>query len=206
MSSLPPVETIEAHGCSIVLRRLAGPQATELYLSCQPPTDATDIDAQAAAIYRALLSVLEAEGSGYGAVVAETVFLRNPAADIESVRESRQRVLEAGGAPFSPAITELQQPPLGERGSLEVLIQAVLPSESPSRFELIEARPTCACDECARTRGLRVHLGAASRFFAGGIYGAGEDSYQQSVSMFEAAEARLQEAGRVLSAVWGSWL
>ena len=206
MSSLPPVETIAAHGCSIVLRRVAGPEAAELYFSCQPPDDATDTNSQATAIYRALLSVLEAEGSSYGAVVTETIFMRNSAADIRAVREARQGVLASCGGPFGPAITELQQPPLEQRGSLEVLVQAVLLNASPSRVELINARPTCDCTECARTRGLRVQVGVESRFYASGIYGAGKDAYQQTLAMFEASEALLQEAGMEFSDVMRTWI
>jgi hypothetical protein len=62
MSSHPPAETIEAHGCSVVLRRMNGPTARELFISCQPPAGTMDAGEQAGAIYRALLDVLEAEG------------------------------------------------------------------------------------------------------------------------------------------------
>ena len=175
-------------------------------MSCQPPASATAIDAQAAAIYRAMLSVLEAEGSGYGAVVAETVFLRDASADIESVRETRQQVLGASGDSFGPAITELQQPPLGKLADLEVLVQAVLPNDLPARSEVIYVSPKCACDECARTHGLKVGIGAESRFYAGGIYGAGDDAYQQTHAMFEAAEALLQQAGMEFSDVMRTWI
>jgi enamine deaminase RidA (YjgF/YER057c/UK114 family) len=86
------------------------------------------------------------------------------------------------------------------------LVQAVIPNESPSRFELIDARPTCDCAECARTRALRVQVGKESRFYAGGIYGAGEDAYQQTLAMFEASESLLLEAGMEFSDVMRTWI
>ena len=49
-------ETIRAHGCSIVLKRQESPEARELFLHCQPPTDVADPGLQAAALYRAALA------------------------------------------------------------------------------------------------------------------------------------------------------
>ena len=77
MSPHPLVETIEAHGCSIVLRRVEGPEAQELFFSCQPPAEAVDAGRQAEAIYQAVLGVLKAEGGSFASVVSETLFLRN---------------------------------------------------------------------------------------------------------------------------------
>ncbi|MGB7475199.1 MAG: hypothetical protein WBM26_03230, partial [Polyangiales bacterium] len=65
MSPHPPAETIEAHGCSIVLRRVEGPEARELFFSCQPPAEAVDAGQQAEAVYHAILGVLEAEGGSF---------------------------------------------------------------------------------------------------------------------------------------------
>ena len=199
-------ETIEAHGCSISLRRVDGPDALELFLSCQPPTEATEASAQAAAIYRAIEDTLAAEGGSFESVVAETVFLRNLRADIEAVREARQQVLAAHEGSCNPAITEIQQPPLNHGAGLEVLVQAVLPTVAPSRFEMFRANPTCPCAECARTSGLRVHVGEEVRFYAGAIYGAGDDAYQQTLALFEAAENLLQQAGMAFSDVMRTWI
>ena len=207
MSSHPPIETIEAHGCSIVLRRVEGPEAQELFFSCQPPAEAVDAGSQAEAIYQAVLGVLNAEGGSFASVVAETLFLRNLRDNIESVRAARQRVLIAHeAAMFKPATTEIEQPPLNGRACLEVLVQAALPNRSSSRCEPIEARPACGCAECARSHGLRVHLGEEVRFYAGGIYGGGEDAYQQTLAMFEAAEKLLQQAGMEFRDVMRTWI
>ena len=198
-------ETIEAHGCSIRLRRLNGPDAQELFFSCQPHTGATDASTQAAGIYRAIGDTLAAEGGSFDSVVAETVFLSN-LADIGAVREARQQVLAAREEMCNPAIAEIQQPPLNQGACLEVLVQAVLPNELPSRLELIKAKPACACAECARSHGLRVHVGEEVRFYAGGLYGGGEDAYEQTLAMFGAAENLLQQAGMEFRDVMRTWI
>ena len=76
----------------IALRRVWGPEACELYFSCQPPGSATDAAAQTVAIYRAIVALLEAEGASFRSIVCETLFLRNPQMDLASVRAARHRV------------------------------------------------------------------------------------------------------------------
>jgi enamine deaminase RidA (YjgF/YER057c/UK114 family) len=201
------VETIEAHGCSIVLRRVEGPEARELYLHCQPVADPAEASRQAEAIYRAILRVLEAEGGSFGSVVSETVFLRDLRASVESVREARHRVLAASTVTtHRPATTEIEQPPLNERAWLEVMLQAVLPHRSPARFEAIEARSACGCAECARTHGLRIYIGDEIRFQAAGLCGPGENAYEQTLGMFGLAEDLLQQAGMQFRDVVRTWI
>jgi enamine deaminase RidA (YjgF/YER057c/UK114 family) len=200
-------ETIEAHGCSIVLRRVDGPEARELYFHCQPPAETAEARLQAEAIYRAILGVLEAEGGSFGSVVSETVFLRNLRANVESVREARHRVLAAHAATtHRPATTEIEQPPLNERACLEVMVQAVLPIESPVRFESIVASPACGCAECARAQGLRIHFGDEIRFHAAGLCGPGETAYEQTLGMFGLAEDLLRRAGMEFRDVVRTWI
>ena len=103
VSSHPVSETIETHGCAVVLRRVEGPHARELFLHCRPPPGVAEASLQAEAIYRAILGVLEAEGGSFGSVVTETVFLRNLRASVEPVREARHRVLAAHGGDDSQA-------------------------------------------------------------------------------------------------------
>ena len=207
MPSHPIVETIETHGCSIVLRRIEGPKARELFFHCQPPAETAEPRLQAEAIYRAILHVLEVEGASFGSVVSETVFLRNLRASVEPVREARHRVLAAhGGTTHSPATTEIEQPPLNEHACLEVSMQAVLPNQSPVRFEPIEARPACGCAECARAHGLRIHVGDEIRFHAAALCGPGENAYEQTLGMFGHAEDLLQQAGMEFSDVVRTWI
>lgn len=203
----PIAETLEMRGCSIVLRRVEGPAARELYLHCRPPAADADAGRQAQAIYRAILDVLEAEGGSFGSVVAETVFLRDLHADLDSFRRARRSVLAAGEpATPGPATTEIEQPPLDVRACLEVSVQAVVPRDPPARFETIEARPACGCAECSRGRALRVCTGEETRFHAAGICGPGENAYQQARGMFLRAEELLRKAGMEFRDVVRTWI
>lgn len=211
--SRPPsvAETIETHGCSVVLRRVEGPAARELFFACKPRSAgrsaAADAGGQSEAIYRAILAVLEAEGGGFASVVGETLFLRDLPADLDAVRAARRRVLaERGAATHRPATTEIEQPPLDERARLEVSLQAILPNAEPLRGDVVEARSACGCSECARAHGLRVHVGGEVRLYAGGLYGAGRGAYEQALAMFELAEALLQRAGMSFGDVVRTWI
>jgi enamine deaminase RidA (YjgF/YER057c/UK114 family) len=209
--SIPPrAETIQINGCRIVLRRVGGPEARELFFVCQPPADTADAGQQADAIYRAILGTLEAEGGSFASVVCETLFLRSLRAELEPVRAARRRMLAACGAPPDrPATTEIEQPPLNERACLEVSVQAVLPvlpEGPPLRMDVVEARPACGCAECARSRGLRLHVGAERRLHASGLYGPGEDAYEQTLAMFGVAEDLLRQAGMEFRDVVRTWI
>ncbi len=196
------------HGCSIVLRRVEGPEARELYFSCQPPAEeVADAGYQAEAAYRAILAVLEAEGGSFGSVVCETLFLRNIGADLAPVRSARGRVLaECEASSHRPATTEIEQPPVNEQACLEVSVQAVLPNGPPLRVESFAASTACGCDECARSHGLRLHIGGEARFHAAGLYGQGDDAYEQTLAMFGVAEDLLQQAGLEFGDVVRTWI
>ena len=156
MSSHPTAETIESLGCSIVLRRVEGPEARELYFHCQPPPETAEAGRQAEAIYHAIFRVLESEGGSFGSVVTETVFLRKLQASVASVRDARHRVLAAHGvAAHRPATTEIELPPLDERACLEVSVQAVVRTGSSFQFEPVAAAAACGCGESAQAHGLR---------------------------------------------------
>ena len=94
MSPHSAAETIETHGCSIVLRRVQGLEARELFFLCQPPAALEEAGAQAEAIHRAILGVLEAEGGSAG-LVCETLFLRSARADLGRARAARDRAFAA---------------------------------------------------------------------------------------------------------------
>jgi enamine deaminase RidA (YjgF/YER057c/UK114 family) len=207
VSPHPLSETIRMRGCRVVLRRVEGPEAREIFFLCQPAAEAADAGQQAEAIYRAILDVLEAERGSFASVVSETLFLRNVQTDLESVRSARSRVLAAcQGSPHRPATTEIEQPPLNEGARLEVSVQAVLPNEPPLRIDSFEARPACGCAECARSRGLRVHVGEEVRLYASGLYGRGEDAYEQTLAMFAVSEDLLQQAGMEFRDVVRTWI
>jgi enamine deaminase RidA (YjgF/YER057c/UK114 family) len=203
----PIAETIEAHGCSIVLRRLDGPAASELFFHCQPPAQYPEAGRQAEAIYRAILDVLRAEGGSFGSVVSETIFLRNLRDNIESVRGSRRQVLiDLGEATRGPATTEIEQPPLEEGSLLEVSMQAVIPNGSALRLESITDTSACGCSECTDVHGLRIQLGEETRFHAAGLCGPGDNAYEQTLAMFGLAEDLLKQAGMEFRDVVRTWI
>jgi enamine deaminase RidA (YjgF/YER057c/UK114 family) len=188
---------------------MEGPEARELFFLCQPPAGAADAGGQAEAIYRAILGVVEAEGGSLESVVCERLFLRSLRLDLEPVRAARRRVLAACEGPsHRPATTEIEQPPLNQRACLEVSVQAVLPVPTGPQLcvDTFEARPACGCAECARSHGLRIHLGDETRLHAGGLYGMGEDAYEQTLAMFGVAEDLLQQAGMDFRDVVRTWI
>ena len=86
------------------------------------------------------------------------------------------------------------------------MLQAVIPHESPARFEPIEATPACNCAECAGSHGLRIHLGDEIRFHAAGLCGPGANAYEQTLGMFALAEDLLQKAGMEFRDVVRTWI
>ena len=207
MSRHSPVETIERNGCSIVLRRVEGPEARELFLSCQPAVDDADASTQAEAAYRSLLGVLAAEGGSYASVVSEVLFLRNLREDLASVRDARERVFPAAEASsHQPATTEIEQPPLNPGTGLAIAIQAIIPNRAPLPTENVKASTQCNCAECTRITGLRIRVGKDVRLYAAGIYGQGDDAYRQTHAMFEVAESLLQDAEMAFRDVMRTWI
>jgi enamine deaminase RidA (YjgF/YER057c/UK114 family) len=200
-------ETIHTLGCSIVLRRVEGPAAREIFLHCRPPADVAEPGRQADAMYRAILETLEAEGGSFGSVVVETAFLRNLRASLEPVRGARHRVLAAfDAAGHRPATFEIDQPPLDERACLEVSVQAILPRGSPLRSSPMVATPACGCAECAAAHGLRVEIEGETRFHASGLCGPGDAAYEQTLGMFALAEDLLRRAGMEFRDVVRTWI
>ena len=200
-------ETIRSHGCSVVLSRIEGPAARELFLHCQPPADIADPGRQAAAMYRAILGVLENEGAGFGSVVVETIFLRDLQTNLEPLRAARHQALAAGNAAHHrPATLEIEQPPLNERACLEISMQAVVPHGSPLRIVPLAAIPSCNCSECTAAHGLQVQVGDEARFCASGLCGPGADAYEQTLGMFGHAERLLQQAGMDFRDVVRTWI
>jgi enamine deaminase RidA (YjgF/YER057c/UK114 family) len=95
---------------------------------------------------------------------------------------------------------------LNEHACLELMVQAILPGKSQPRFEPIAARPACGCAECARSRGVRIHVGGEVRFHAAGVCGPGDGAYEQTLGMFGLVEAMLQQAGMEFSDVVRTWI
>jgi len=208
-SNSETTEKIESQGCSIVLRRVESSDFTELFLRCRPTAEGADAGRQAESIYRALLSVLEAEGGRFTSVVRESLFLRDARADLEQVRASRGRVLAACDDPtHRPATTEIEQPPLDADARLEVSLQAIVPNGPALRVDSFDGTTAtgCGCPECARSHGLRVHVADEVGFHAGGLCGPGADAYEQTLGMFGLAEDLLRQAGMDFHDVVRTWI
>ena len=207
VSSHPVARTIETHGCSVALHRVDGRDAREIFLHCQPTGEISGAGPQAVAIYRAIVDALSAEGGGAGSIVAETIFLRDIAKNIGSVRAARREVLSSCGAPdHASATLEIEQPPSKELACLEVSLQAVMPIAAPLEVEQIRSAADCGCPECAGACGLLVRLGDEHRFHAAGLCGPGDDAYRQTLGMFERAESLLQKSGLSFRDVVRTWI
>lgn len=201
------VDDLEANQCSVTLRRVNGPLATELYFSCSPPSQPMDAGQQAEAIYRAVRQVLDAEGGDVESLVSETLFVRDMAANIEPVRAARRRTLACGGDNLAQSVvTEIEQPPLDESACVEVSVQAVISKAAPLQATTVSIASACGCTECASVDGLQLQVGDEVRLLAGGICGMGQTAYEQTRSMFELADRLLQQAGMEFNDVVRTWI
>lgn len=206
MSRTSPSESIHAHGCSILLRRVNGPQFEELYFICRPPKGLHARE-QAAAAWSAILDFLAREGGSYASVLTERIFLRSASEDLAALRNAKEGVLElAGVSSHRPAVTEIEQPPLPGGHALEVLVHALVPGRAAARTGTCEASSSCDCMECARTHGLWVRTGVETSLHAGNLYGSGSGAYAQTKHMFELAEKLLFRAGMEFSDVMRTWI
>jgi enamine deaminase RidA (YjgF/YER057c/UK114 family) len=178
-----------SNGCSVVLRRVEGTQARELFLLCEP-LETADAGRQAEAVYRAILAVLEAEGAREASIVRETIFLRS-LADLDAVRAARRRLLGCAAS----AVAEVEQPPLDERARLQVTVHAILPLPNGPGLR----RDTVP-------HGVRLRVGEEIQVHASGLYGAGANAYEQALAMFATAEDLLQRAGMGFRDVVRTWI
>ena len=87
---------IETHGCTAQVRRVAGPEAVELFVGLAPADASAGAASQAGALARAMLEVLASEGGGAASVVTETLFLRDTA-QADAVVAARGRRSSARG-------------------------------------------------------------------------------------------------------------
>lgn len=83
-------EQIRWKECVINLRCVEGPEARELFLSCQAVSFHTDAEKQAKAIYFALRNTLKEEGGSLASIISETIFMRDLENDLGIVRKVRK--------------------------------------------------------------------------------------------------------------------
>jgi enamine deaminase RidA (YjgF/YER057c/UK114 family) len=198
-------EEVNAKDCLITLRRAEGPNATELFFSCAPTKQNGSAAEQAKAMYEAAKELLQTEGGDLNTIVSETIFMRDMASDIESVREARTSVV-GNEQECIPAITAIQQPPLDTNANVELAIQAMLPSTVDVKKQQVCASSGCTCGECDTSTALLLTMGDEQRLMSGAICGDGDNAYEQTQSMFELAEKLLHEAGMEFTDVVRTWI
>lgn len=180
-------------------RRIEGPEADELFIQCRPnPGEKDNIAQQTATIYRALDSLLREEHGSLALVVAETVFFRDIARDLEVFQRARQQFFNpgAGGPVPAPASSYIQQPPLDAEVDLALSAVAVLPR-----------RGWIAGDSASMPAPARsFSLGGKKYLFAGNILGSPGDAFAQTMGMFTRAEEVLGAEGMSMQDVVRTWI
>jgi enamine deaminase RidA (YjgF/YER057c/UK114 family) len=193
---------------STFVRRVAGPEADELFFLCRPPCGTADVAAQTEAVYRAMLELLGCDGASVAAVASETLFVSDHRRDLEVILDTRRRVLEEGGfGPCRPVTACIEQAPLSEGAYLELSVLAVIPRRPQARFVSdIWCTPACECEACSRSSARLVHVGDQAHLHAGDICGCGENAFEEAYAMFCRAEDLLREAGMSFDDVVRTWI
>jgi enamine deaminase RidA (YjgF/YER057c/UK114 family) len=203
-----PDDQIDPDDGSTVLRRVSGPEADELYFLCRPECGTTDVATQAESVYRAMLEVLASEGASLATVASETLFVSDNRRDLEVILDTRRKVLEeAESGPCRPVTAVIGQPPLRNGARFELSALAVIPhhQQSPSLTD-VWSTPACDCEACTRVPAKLVRVGEQTHAYAGNIYGAGEDAFEQTYAMFCSGEELLREAGMSFHEVHRTWI
>jgi enamine deaminase RidA (YjgF/YER057c/UK114 family) len=191
-----------------VLRRLAGPVASELAILCRPAGEPPDTSRQAEGIYRSLASLLAADAASFQHLTGETLFLRDIKRDLAPILEVRARVLaDIGQDAFAPRPAFIQQAPLDPRACFELSASAVVPL-SPATWSVrdVRAMPSCACEGCAQSGARLARLGDQTLVHTTNVYGGGENAGEQAWNMFCASERLLEQCGMDFRDVVRSWI
>lgn len=184
----------------IVRRRFSGPVADEIFVQCRPdPARHDDIGRQTAGIYQALQSLLAEVRGSLEHVVHECVHFRNIRGDLQRFQQARQQAYGSACAavPVPPASTLIEQPPLDTRAGLVLSAVAVIPQPESAggRSRLPHAA------------GGAFTLGEQKHLFAGSLHGTpGAGAFDQSYSMFCAAERLLEKEGMNFHNVVRTWI
>ncbi|MEM8563057.1 MAG: RidA family protein [Pseudomonadota bacterium] len=208
LTTLSPVEIVERHNCTVVLRRVAGPDALELFFSCQPNSQLRSPEEQAESAYHAIIETLHKEGGDFGSLVSETLFVKDIKSNIARVHQGKIQALHAVDSDKNAGVasTEVEQAPLGSTACLEVLAHAVMPTSTATVFTRVNPSANDSRNTLFSPHGMKVSFEAEDRFYAGGIYGPSGNAYVQTHGMFEAAEHLLQQADMTFSDVMRTWI
>jgi len=191
------------------IRRVAGPEADELFFVCRPERGDADMAAQTEAVYTSMLDVLSSQGALPASIASETLFTSHTARDLEVVLDTRRRLLEQNEfGTCRPLMAGVEQAPLDEgTGLLELAVLAVVPHRRPSkRVSEVWIAPACSCEDCSRLSARLVPMGDQTHLHAGNIYGCGENAYEEAYAMFCCAEDLLREAGMDFREVVRTWI
>jgi enamine deaminase RidA (YjgF/YER057c/UK114 family) len=199
---------VSAGDCSTVLRRFVGPAAEELAILCRPEDRAQDAARQADAAYRVLADALSAEHASFGDLATETIFLRDIRRDLPLVLAARERLLaDLGRGADAPLPTFIEQAPIDERASFELLATAVVPNDrDSSSVRDVRADGPCRCEGCARSGARLISIGDQLSVHTTNLYGAGGDASEQVREMFRTAERLLERSGMTFRDVVRTWI
>ena len=191
-----------------MLRRFAGPKATELAILCRPEGQSPDTVHQAEAAYRALAELLATHDASFQDLICETLFLRNVGRDLPPVLDVRNRILaDIGQSASAPSPAFIQQAPLDQHVRFELSASAVVPRHRETwSVGDVRAVPSCVCEGCARSGARLIRLGDQTSLHTTNIYGAGADAVEQAWNMFRAAEHLLDRCGMGFRDVVRTWI
>jgi len=185
-------------------RRFVGPEATEIFVHCQPDRLTNDVGRQTVSAYEKLRDVLRSEGGGLEHVVQETVFFRNIRKDFAAFQRGRSRTLDHH---FHPASTFIEQPPLSEGTPLEISAFAVIPHGwRESKSWDVWSTVSCLCNDCSHIGGHALQLGRQRHLRTGNIYGPPQGPFAETYGMFCAAEQLLRQDGMTFADVVRTWI
>ena len=204
MPSEASAETIASQGCRVVVRRVDGASARELFLLAEPTEVGVDAGAQAGSVYRAIDALLAGEGASWADVLRETVFLASHTRDLDDVRAARQRVVGASGLPP----LEIEQPPLEEGARLLTSIHCRVPQPGAkgASAEVVRIADVGSSGDGSAAVAVRRATDDGCRLDCAAVLGRGEGALAQTRSAFAQAEALLERAGLDFGDVVRTWI
>ena len=206
MSFHAPALTVERHGTTVLVRRVEGPVATEVFVAGDGPGDVPDVGSQAEALYGALFAALADAGADATHLVSETLFARSIDEDLEKIHAARERARHACGAGAVPVATSrIEQAPLAG-AALSVAAHAVVPRAALSPPRELVPDGSSSNESGASAHAVVETTPGGVRLRAASLHGAGVDATAQTVAMFESAESLLAEAGLSFHDVVRTWI
>ncbi|MEM9398108.1 MAG: RidA family protein, partial [Pseudomonadota bacterium] len=181
----------------------SGPEADEYQLRLWPLAGVDDLSAVAASFFRTLRDFLLDHGADLDAVVSETVFYADIDRDF-SVFSAARAQISSEIVGYCSAVQDLGQPPLNPSSAIELLVHAVIPRKTEASKKQLVVTADASSEETHQAVLLR-RAGQKSCYGAG-IFGVGEDAREQTLNMFEQAEALLRKAGMAFADVVRTWI